>query len=66
MTLFQILALILVGGLLRSGPGLILKSTPPSGPKITIGPQAGEAAGEAADQAQKHAEHAATPPQVHQ
>jgi hypothetical protein len=51
--------LILVGGLVRSWPGLILKSAPPSGPKITIGPQAGEAAGEAADQAQRHAEHAA-------
>jgi len=51
--------LILVGGLVRSWPGLILKSTPPSGPKITIGPEAGEAAGEAADQAQMHAEHAA-------
>ena len=50
--------LILVGGLVRSWPGIILKSEPPSGPKITIGPEQ-PVAGDVAEEAQRHAELAA-------
>jgi hypothetical protein len=55
--------LILLGGLIRSGPGIMLKSTPPSGqppsgPQITIGPEQ-PVAGDVAEEAQRHAEVAA-------
>jgi hypothetical protein len=50
--------LILVGGLVRSWPRIILKPIPPSGPKVGGGPEQ-PVAGGVAEEAQKHAELAA-------
>jgi hypothetical protein len=50
--------MILVGGLVRSWPRIILKPIPPSGPKVGGGPEQ-PVAGDVAEEAQRHAELAA-------